>query len=202
MNGSKMWSEEMNRLINFYVELEANKFLSKKIKNKNDKYEMFKYKIPSYPPLKSSPESFTFLGRLTRYILNLTEPKNVTFCPYNYTWYEKEKLDKEVFGIKMFYKIKKAIGVEGFQGFGKLLGYINYQNLIKLQSFFNGKLLNESSSSLRTISKEFGSPFICHNVAKEQGKELIHDIRKYNQKITDSMMEKILKIGQIATSNK
>ena len=197
MNGSKMWSEEMHRLINFYVELEANKFLSKKIKNKNDKYEMFKYKIPSYPPLKSSPESFTFLGRLTRYILNLTEPKNVTFCPYNYTWYEKEKLDKEVFGIKMFYKIKKAIGVEGFQGFGKLLGYINYQNLIKLQSFFNGKLLNESSSSLRTISKEFGSPFICHNVAKEQGKELIHDIRKYNQKVTDSMMEKILKIGQI-----
>ena len=27
LNGSKIWSEEMHRLINFYVELEANKFL-------------------------------------------------------------------------------------------------------------------------------------------------------------------------------
>jgi WASH complex subunit strumpellin len=100
MNGSKMWSEEMHRLINYYVEIEANKFLSRKIKNKKDKYEIFKYNIPTFPPCKTSPESYTFLGRLTRYVLNLTEPKNVTFCPLNYTWYEKEKYDKEVFGIK------------------------------------------------------------------------------------------------------
>ena len=139
---------------------------------------MFKYQIP-LGTIKSSPESITFLGRLTRYILNLTEPKNVTFCPLNYTWYEKDKLDKEVFGIKILYKIKKAIGVEGFQGFGKLLGYLNFENLVKLKQFFNGKLLNESSGILRNISKQFGSPFICHNVNKQEGKDLIHNIRKY-----------------------
>ena len=196
MNGSKIWSEEMHRLINFYVESEANKFLSKKIKHRKDKYEMFKYQIP-LGTLKSAPESITFLGRLTRYILNLTEPKNVTFCPFNYTWYEKEKLDKEIFGIKILYKIKKAIGDEGFQGFGKLLGYLNFENLVKLKQFFNGKLLNESSGILRNISKQFGSPFICHNVNKQEGKDLIHNIRKYNVKITDNFMEKILTIGQI-----
>ena len=195
MNGSKMWSEEMHRLINFYVELEANKFLTKKIKHKKDKYEIFKYKIPTFQPLKNSPDSFTFLGRLTRYILNLTEPKNVTFCPFNYTWYEKEKLDKEVFGIKMLYKIKKALGVEGFQGFGRLLGYINFQNLVKLQPLFNNKPLIESSNTLRVISRQFGSPFICHNIEKAEGKELINNIEKY--KPVDVVMEKILKIGQI-----
>ena len=197
MNGSKMWSEEMHRLINFYVELEANKFLSRKIKNKKDKYEMFKYQIPTYAPLKNSQESFTFLGRLTRYILNLTEPKNSTFCPSNYTWYEKEKIDKEIFGIKMLYKIKKAIGVEGFQGFGKLLGYLNYQNLVKLQPLFNNKLYTESSSTLRAINKQFGSPFICHKIEKAQGKEIINNLEKYSQKGIDLVMEKLLKIGQI-----
>ena len=196
MNGSKMWSEEMHRLINYYVELEANKFLSRKIKNNRDKYEIFKYNIPTYPPNKSSPESYTFLGRLTRYVLNLTDPKNVTFCPLNYTWYEKEKLDKEVFGIKQLYKIKKAIGVEGFQGFGKLLGYLNFQNLIKLQPLFNNKAANESTT-LRTINRLIGSPFIAHNIEKSEGKDLIAAIEKYSQKSTDTVMEKLLKIGQI-----
>ena len=197
MNGSRMWSEEMHRLINFYVDLEANKFLSRKIKHKKDKYEIFKYKIPTFQPLKNSPESFTFLGRLVRYILNLTEPKNITFCPLNYTWYEKDKLDKEVFGIKTLYKIKKALGVEGFQGFGRLLGYLNFQNLVRLQPLFNAKLLNESSSTLRVINKQFGSPFITHYVEKAQGKELCHTLNKFSQKGIDLVMEKVLKIGQI-----
>ena len=196
MNGSKMWSEEMHRLINFYVELEANKFLSRKIKHKKDKFEMFKYNIPFYPPLKTSPESNSFLGRLTKYILNLTEPKNVTFCPGNYTWYEKEKLDKEVFGIKALYKIKKSIGVEGFQGFGKLLGYLNFHYLSKLQPLFNSRIINDSNT-LRTVYRQFGSPFICHNINKAEGKELISNIRKYNPKGTEAIMEKLLKIGQI-----
>ena len=78
--------------------------------------------------------------RITRYILNLTDPKNSTFCLYNSTWYEKEKLDKEVFSIKLLYKIKNALGIEGFQGLGRLLGYLNFQNLVKLQPFFTGKL--------------------------------------------------------------
>ena len=197
MNGSKMWSEEMHRLINFYVELEANKFLSRRIKHKKDQFEMFKYNIATFPPLKNSPDCYTFLGRLVRYVLNLTDPKFTTFCPFNYTWYEKEKLDKEVFGIKMLYKIKKAIGVEGFQGFGKLLGYLNSQNLVKLQNLFNSKLFNESNGILRSVTRQMGSPFITHLVEKSEGKELIHNMRKYNQKAADMVMERILKIGQI-----
>ena len=35
INGSKMWCEEMHKLINYYVEIEANKFLFQKIKQKN-----------------------------------------------------------------------------------------------------------------------------------------------------------------------
>ena len=197
LNGSKIWSEEMHRLINFYVELEANKFLSKKIKNINDKYENLKYQIPSYPPLKNSPDSYTFLGRITRYILNLTDPKNSTFCLSNSTWYEKEKLDKEVFGLTLLYKLKNALGIEGFQGIGRMLGYLNYQNLVKLQPFFSGKLFTDTINSLGTINKQFGSPFVCSELNPNLENDLLNNIRKYNSKVTDSIMEKLLKIGQI-----
>ena len=197
LNGSKIWSEEMHRLINFYVELEANKFLSKKIKNINDKYENLKYKIPSYPPLKNSPESYTFLGRMTRYILNLTDPKNSTFCPSNSTWYEKEKLDKEIFGISLLYKLKNALGIEGFQGLGRLLGYLNFQNIIKLQPFFSGKLFTDSLNSLSVINKNFGSPFVTSEINPKLEDDLLNNMRKFNSKVTDFIMESILKIGQI-----
>ena len=197
LNGSKIWSEEMHRLINFYVELEANKFLSKKIKNTNDKYENLKYKIPSYPPLKNSPESYTFLGRITRYILNLTDPKFVTFCPANSTWYEKDKLDKEVFDVKLLYKIKTALGIEAFQGLGRMLGYLNFQNLVKLQPFFTSKLFAESSNILGVINKQFGSPFVCTELNPNLENDLLNYIRKFKGKVSDEMMDRILKIGQI-----
>ena len=64
IDGNKMWCEEMNKLINYYVEIEANKFLSRKIKQKNDLYDNMKdFQPPKYPPLKGSPESPTFMGR-------------------------------------------------------------------------------------------------------------------------------------------
>ena len=197
LNGSKIWSEEMHRLINFYVEIEANKFLSKKIKDLNDKYENLKYKIPSYPPLKNSPDSYTFLGRITRYILKLTDAKTATFCPFNSTWYEKDKLDKEIFGIKYLYKIKKALGIEGFQGLGRLLGYLNFQNLVKLQPFFTSKVFTDSTVALGKINKQFGSPFIVNELNPNLEDDLLQMMRKYNVEITDSLMESILKIGQI-----
>ena len=197
LNGNKIWSEEIHRLINFYVELEANKFLSKKIKNINDKYENLKYKIPSYLPLKNSPESYTFLGRITRYILNLTDPKYTTFCPSNSTWYEKDRLDKEVFSIKLLYKIKNALGIEAFQGLGKMLGYLNFQNLVKLQPFFTGKPFTESNAILGSINQKFGSPFICNELNPNLEKDLLNPLRNFNSKITDEIMNRVLKIGQI-----
>ena len=197
LNGNKIWSEEIHRLINFYVELEANKFLSKKIKNTNDKYENLKYKIPTYPPLKNSPESYTFLGRITRYILNITDPKHTTFCPSNSTWYEKDKLDKEVFSIKLLYKIKNGLGIEGFQGLGKMLGYLNFQNLVKLQPFFTSKLFTESNTALALINKQFGVPFICNDLNPNLENDLLNRLRNFNSKITDEIMNRVLKIGQI-----
>ena len=197
INGNKMWCEEMNKLINYYVEIEANKFLARKIKQKNDFYDNTKdLAPPRYPPLKTSPESPTFLGRLTRFILNLTSPKNSIFCPANFTWYDKN--NNEIFGIKYLNKIKLAIGIEGFQGFIKLLGYLNYQNLISLNTIYNKTVTDASYiKCLKNISNLYGSPFIDHYMDKYDGRQLTDTIQTFSRYDNQILIAKIYEIGQI-----
>ena len=197
INGNKMWCEEMNKLINYYVEIEANKFLARKIKQKNDFYDNTKdLAPPRYPPLKTSSESPTFLGRLTRFILNLTSPKNSIFCPANFTWYDKN--NNEIFGIKYLNKIKLAIGIEGFQGFIKLLGYLNYQNLISLNTIYNKTVTDASYiKCLKNISNLYGSPFIDHYMDKYDGRQLTDTIQTFSRYDNQILIAKIYEIGQI-----
>ena len=199
INGSKMWCEEMHKLINYYVEIEANKFLARKIKQKNNLNDNLKENPPPrFPPLKGSPESPTFLGRLTRYILNLTNPKNSIFCPANFTWYDKS--NNEIFGIKYLHKIKLAIGIEGFQGLGKLLGYLNYHYLLTLQAIYNRNSTNGAySKCLRTISTYYGSPFQVTYSDKNDGKNLFDAIQLLSKfdNLNQIMIQKINEIGQI-----
>ena len=197
INGSKMWCEEMHKLINYYVEIEANKFLSRKIKQKNYLNDNMKENPPPrFAALKNSPESPTFLGRLTRYILNLTHPKNSIFCPANFTWYDKN--NNEIFGIKLLNKIKLAIGIEGFQGFGKLLGYLNYHNLLNLQNLYNKRITdNLYSKCLRVISSFYGSPFVVKYEDKNEGKQLLDTIKTFNGFDNQILITKINEIGQI-----
>ena len=93
--------------------------------------------------------------------------------------------------------MKNALGIEGFQGLGRLLGYLNFQNLIKLQPFFSGKLFTDSLNSLSLINKNFGSPFVTSELNPKLEDDLLNNMRKFNTKVTDFIMENILKIGQI-----
>ena len=193
INGSKMWCEEMHRLINYYVELEANKFLTRKIKINSEKYELLKYNIPNFAPSKGS---YTFLGRLVRFVIELIKPTHSTYYPANYTWYDNK--NNELFGIKTINKIKQAIGVEGFQGFGKLLGYMNYQNILNITPFYN-KLMtdNQSNRNLANMSKLFGSPFVVHLKQNNQFQQLNDSIEKFSKTTTGNFANEVNKIGQI-----
>ena len=195
IKGSKMWCEEMHRLFGYYVELEANKFLNRKIRNNNDKYELQKYNIPQFPPMKYSPESATFLGRLARYIIYLTSSKKSTFSPANYAWYTEKE---EIFGIRMLNMIKQAIGVEGFQGLGRLISYINYQKIVELAPKYQ-KIINDNTNSnaLKNISRLFGSPFIIRYTEKETSKMLFNNIANFSQKVSSALVSDIVEIGQI-----
>ncbi|MCQ2817245.1 MAG: hypothetical protein MJ252_08275 [archaeon] len=197
INGCKIWSEEMHRLMNNYVELEANKFLQRKIKARKGDYDSGgnKYQIPHFTPLKYSPESPTFLGRLTRYILNLTSPKCSTFYPMNFAFYSN---GREVFGIKMLNKIKKAIGVEGLQGFGKLLTFMNYHNILEFQKFIKKSISDPVNAQiLKDVSNLIGSPFIVLFQDRELGKKFQNAIYNLRKDFLKELVNRILQIGQI-----
>ena len=193
INATKMWCEEMHRLMGYCADIEANKFLGKKLGNFYEKYEMSKYNIPRYEPLKHAPESLTFLGRLMRHILILTNPKNSQYFPANYTWFAKKD---EVFGIKILNKLKQAIGIEGFQALGKLISYRNYQNIIQLISLY--RKIKESRSltdQLKEISVLFGSPFEISVDKSDDIKKLVASVNKFL--IHEHILDKIIEIGQI-----
>ncbi|MCQ2816146.1 MAG: hypothetical protein MJ252_02660 [archaeon] len=197
IDGRQIWCEEMHRLMNKYVELEANKFLQRKIKPKKGESEIGgkNYNIPHYPALKNSPESITFLGRLARHILYLTSPKYSVFYPMNFAFYLKEK---EVFGIKMLNKIKNAIGVEGLQGLAKLFSIMNYHNILELQKFIK-KFLGEGNNNqlMKEISSVIGLPFDSNGEDKELGKKYANAVSNIKKDFFKELKNKVVQIGQI-----
>ena len=200
INGSRMWCEEMHKMMNYYVEVEANKFLSKKIKILERGDGMSKISsIPHFPP-KKGDDSVTFLGRITRYIINLTRSSRSVFYPANYAWYtSSSSKGVEIFGIRMLNMLKHAIGIEGFQSFGKLLGYINYQKIYILQNWYNKEVLGNSktNTALKTIAKLFGSPFTIHYDERESYSKLESQIKELNRSICTNLTRQVFEIGQI-----
>lgn len=189
INGSKMWGEEMHRLVNNYVILEANKFLQKKIRQNLDRT------IVRFPPLPKATESETFLGRLTRYVISLTLPRTSNFSPANFAWFDNK--EKEVFGIRTLNMIKEALGIEGFQGINKLLNYMNYQNIFNIQDLYKKTEEDQTTNNqLRNISKVITSPCVVNYVEKETSlKIMVSSLTSFNK--SKEILNAIVQIGHI-----
>ena len=133
------------------------------------------------------------------YVISLTNPKKSWFCPANYIWYDLSTKKNEIFGIRTINKIKEAIGIEGFQGFGKLLGYYNYQNILNMPIYYNQiTSIPNINTLLKNISQEFGNPFVIKFKNKEKDyKNLLYRIESFDNRISQEIFDRILKIGQI-----
>lgn len=73
IKGLKIWQEEMRRIIHFNVEKECNAFLRQKVSEWQSKYQNTTIPIPVYAA--SDDRSATFIGRLAKELLKLTDPK-------------------------------------------------------------------------------------------------------------------------------
>jgi len=194
INGSRMWYEEMHRLINYYVDIEANKFLPRKIRL--ERYDTEKYPIPRYQPLSKDTESFTFIGRLVRYIISITKAKVATYYPTTYTWYDASS--KEIIGIKNFNMIKQSMGVEGFQGLSRLLSYMNHYNIYIIKNT-HSKMINDKTNlkSIKQIADLLANPFFIEFTEKETYKNLFYVISSYGKNLSYTFTNMILQLGHI-----
>jgi len=197
IDGSRMWSEEMHRLVNYYVDLEANSFLNKKIRIDN-RYDLNRFSIPKLMPHTSTKdlESVTFIGRILRFCLGVTKAKNASFYPATFTWYDS--YNNEVFGIKTFNLIKQFFGVEGLQGCNRLIAYMNYNGVYHLKKYYNKVFQDEFiSKNVRNFMNLFKTPLIIQFTEKETTKNLLNIVSSISKQPLNNLVTSILNIGQL-----
>jgi len=86
MYGLKVWQEEFARIVNFSVEQECNAYLKKKVYPWQSRFQSRAIPIPVYPPLDNN--AATFVGRLVREILALTDANACTYLDASSGWHD------------------------------------------------------------------------------------------------------------------
>lgn len=73
INGLQIFQEELTRIIGYNIEVECNSFMRSKTLDWQSIFQSKVVPIPSFQPCDN--ESMTFIGRLAREIIRVTDPK-------------------------------------------------------------------------------------------------------------------------------
>jgi WASH complex subunit strumpellin len=120
INGILIWKQEIMRIINFNVEQECNSFKKKKLQF--SRFQNDSIPIPTFPQVSNDP-SVTFIGRLAREILKVSDPKNTIYVDLLTAWYEI-KSHQELIDQKFTNKILSSIEVHGVVGLDKVYSFM------------------------------------------------------------------------------
>ncbi|GCC29700.1 hypothetical protein chiPu_0008142 [Chiloscyllium punctatum] len=189
--GLKIWQEEVSRIINYNVEQECNNFLRTKILDWQSMYQSTHIPIPKFQPVD---ESVTFIGRLCREILRITDPKVTCYIDQINTWYDM-KTHQEVTNKQLFSEIQNTLGTFGLNGLDRLLCFM----IVKEIQIFLGMLQRNvlrDKAIMDTIK-----PFQIHlnpvkGIVANSSKVYSAAVQK-TQKIWSSYQDSILKVGQM-----
>ncbi|KAF7479445.1 WASH complex subunit strumpellin [Marmota monax] len=189
--GLKIWQEEVSRIINYNVEQECNNFLRTKIQDWQSMYQSTHIPIPKLPPVD---ESVTFIGRLCREILRITDPKMTCHVDQLNTWYDM-KTHQEVTSSRLFSEIQTTLGTFGLNGLDRLLCFMIVKELQNFLSMFQKIILRDRTvqDTLKTLMNAV-SPL--KSIVANSNKIYLSAIAK-TQKIWTAYLEAIMKVGQM-----
>ncbi|XP_027453376.1 WASH complex subunit 5 isoform X1 [Zalophus californianus] len=189
--GLKIWQEEVSRIINYNVEQECNNFLRTKIQDWQSMYQSTHIPIPKFTPVD---ESVTFIGRLCREILRITDPKMTCHVDQLNTWYDM-KTHQEVTSSRLFSEIQTTLGTFGLNGLDRLLCFMIVKELQNFLSMFQKIILRDRTvqDTLKTLMNAV-SPL--KSIVANSNKIYFSAIAK-TQKIWTSYLEAIMKVGQM-----
>uniref|UniRef100_A0AAR2J0S3 WASH complex subunit 5 n=1 Tax=Pygocentrus nattereri TaxID=42514 RepID=A0AAR2J0S3_PYGNA len=189
--GLKIWQEEVSRIINYNVEQECNSFLRTKIQDWQSIHQSTHIPIPKYPPVD---ESATFIGRLCREILRITDPKATSYIDQLNTWYDM-RTHQEVTNNRLFTEIQDTLGTFGLNGLDRLLCFMIVK---ELQNFLT--VLQKTILKDKAIVDIFKALLNAVNPVKgivaTASKVYTSAIAK-TQKIWPAYLESIMKVGQM-----
>jgi WASH complex subunit strumpellin len=119
--GLKIWQEEFSRIIYYHVEQECNSFTKKQIYDWESIYQSKNIPIPIFAPVDDT--SINFIGRLTREILRITDPKLTCYIEQNSAWYDF-KTKQEIVNLQLFKKLEANLNSYGLNGLDRLLSFM------------------------------------------------------------------------------
>ncbi|XP_020375042.1 WASH complex subunit 5 [Rhincodon typus] len=189
--GLKIWQEEVSRIINYNVEQECNNFLRTKILDWQSMYQSTHIPIPKFQPVD---ESVTFIGRLCREILRITDPKVTCYIDQINTWYDM-KTHQEVTNKQLFSEIQNSLGTFGLNGLDRLLCFMIVKEIQIFLGMLHRNVLRDKAV-MDTIK-----PFQIHlnpvkGIVANSSKVYSAAVQK-TQKIWASYQDSILKVGQM-----
>ncbi|XP_050425351.1 WASH complex subunit 5 isoform X2 [Adelges cooleyi] len=190
--GLKIWQEELSRIIGYNVEMECNSFMRAKILDWQSVYQSKVVPVPSFPPCDN--QSMTFIGRLARELIRITDPKITVYKEQTTAWYDY-KTNEEIINIRFYSCITNSIGICGLTGLDKLIGFMIVTELKKVIDYLQTNVVKDKDwlYTLGTIAKD-----LTVNDGDISNPLKMHQ-KHYTkiQKLFPPILESIMKIGQL-----
>ncbi|KAK2493322.1 hypothetical protein MC885_016053, partial [Smutsia gigantea] len=125
-----------------------------KIQDWQSMYQSTHIPIPKFTPVD---ESVTFIGRLCREILRITDPKMTCHIDQLNTWYDM-KTHQEVTSSRLFSEIQTTLGTFGLNGLDRLLCFMIVKELqVGQMQILRQQIANELNYSCRFDSKHLAA---------------------------------------------
>lgn len=147
--------------------------------------------IPKFP---SVDESATFIGRLCREILRITDPKVTCYIDQMNTWYDL-KSHQEVTNNRLFSEIQNTLGTFGLNGLDRLLCFMIVRELQNFLTILQKTILKDKAvvEVFRTLQ---GAVSPVQGIVANGSKVYSSAVAK-SQKIWGTYLEAIMKVGQM-----
>ncbi|XP_058790000.1 WASH complex subunit 5 isoform X2 [Phymastichus coffea] len=184
INGLKVWHEEITYIINNAVEEECRG--SSWTPGKTWTY-LPEDKINLHLVPRDS-NSLTFMGRLARELIRITDPKITIYIEHVLAWFDL-KTQSQVLSHKTLQMILQAMGTPGLAGLDKMLSHFIVQDMQKLFKFIGKGLRNKTwSGSLKECEEMFQNA--------NRGK-FFTSVTTLVNKSWSPLLELVLKIGHL-----
>ncbi|CAG0896952.1 unnamed protein product [Darwinula stevensoni] len=191
--GLKIWQEEMTRIMNYNVERECNSFLRNKVEDWESLYQSKAIPIPKFPP--KDADSITFVGRLAREVLRITDPKKTCYIEKMWSWYD-HRSHNEVVNARIFSLVESSIGTCGLYGLDRIFSFMLVTELqgcidaIRASAMYKDKGAVESLSHLQgSVSRP--ADFAAHTL------KLVQQAQSRHGKYLASLVDSLMRIGQM-----
>ncbi|EZA48313.1 hypothetical protein DMN91_008109 [Ooceraea biroi] len=184
INSLKIWHEEITYIMNNAVEEERRGFSWVPGKSWRQFHED-KHALPT------DNNSLTFMGRLARELIHITEPRTTVYIEHSLAWYDI-KTQNEVLNYKIFSVILETIGTPGLSGLDKLISFFIVIELEALIHHIEKGLRNKSWTSML---EDCEATLSTLDSAKSNITKLHNSISASSGKLWSSALEWTLKIG-------